>query len=117
MDIAAARASTSAPGLNTAQFEQRKTHLVGWPPATFGSAPELRKPTSILSGSDNLYHLYKRRPYYTYRSDDVEVRMITKCPLLLCWAAEAVSVNGYEYLALPPTVDKKGVTTSTNWID
>lgn len=117
MDIAVAGASTNAPSLNAAPFEQKETHLVGWPPATFGSAPKLRKPTIILSGSDNLHLLDKRRPYCTYRPNDVEVRMITKCPLLLCWAAEAVSVNGYEYLALPPTVDKKGVTTATNWID
>lgn len=120
MDIAAVKPSPSTSAvfsgsLNAFQFEKKETHLYGWPPKTFGSAPRLRKSTSPLE-SENIYHL-KSSPCYTHRSDNVGVRKIIKCPLLLCWAAQAVSAQGNEYLTLPPTVDENGVSTPTNWID
>jgi hypothetical protein len=84
------------------------------------------KPSDLRQSSGNLLLLcrnrrtsyrLKRRSCSAYWSNDVGVRQITRCPLLLCWAAEAVSDKGNEYLTLPPTVDEKGVSTPTNWID
>lgn len=44
------------------------------------------------------------------------VRVNSKCPLLLCWAAKAIIQNGPEFLVLPPTIEN-GKHSPTHWID
>ncbi len=71
--------STSA----ASELENTKTHLVGWPPATFGQVPQLRNDIESLGKSEILHPIENGTSCPSSESEKV-VRVKEKCPLLLC---------------------------------
>lgn len=100
----------------TSAFENTETHLIDWPPATFGEVPQLRNTIERLERSEILHPIENGMLCPSSESEKV-VRMKEKCPLLLCWAAQYIKEDGSEYLVLPPTVAKDGTNVPTHWID
>src|SRR5271167_3862121 len=95
------------------ELENAKTHLVGWPPATFGQVPQLRDDIERLEKSEILHPIENGMPCPSSESEKV-VRVKEKCPLLLCWAAQYIKEDGSEYLVLPPSVAKDGTLVATH---
>ena len=110
------RFSVGPPTLAAFEPENSQTHLVGWPPATFGQVPQLRNDTERLGKSEILHPIENGTLCPSSDSEQV-VRVKEKCPLLLCWAAQYLKEDGSEYLVLPPSVGKDGNLVATYWID